>query len=855
MTVVKRQAQSPAGVSSEVEVLKALKSLFEHHKALDEKVREKLRVAVERVSELEEELSKSKDEVVNLRSVAQTQTSIDEPNFIPNGHVKNGEDKKPSRGPSLEDHPDFTEMKSLVEKQSSELLQSRSRISDMNMRLKDLEDSLKAAEKIHHELNEENRKLRDNIRENSAQKEDQEARICTLEKRYLNAQRETTSFHDLVDQLNREIAQKDGQLKVYEENINGLHEKLELTEQRLSQMEFEKKQEALIRETTVDKSPEDSERTMSLEDRIKRLETQLDEKSTELARARQREKMNDEHNQRLSATVDKLLAESNDRLQLHLKERMTALEDKNLLTQELERARKMLEENMIEKEKIAADCSRARAETDSLRNEIHVLKTESLKAAVTASNAATKKRVPQPPPIKAAPRHDWLRLDQSVERSSFDQESEFSHTEDTESVMDSVILSPSGHTDAQALALMLQEQLDAINNEIMLIQEEKQSTEQRAEELESQVGSIDSQMSAIARNRNYDINPITGVSPTGSGRSTPSMARISPSSREYMASLYNNASALYGNMMAGPDPSLEELSHRRRMEDISPRSHMRPMPVATHRRDFVRMEPIYGNSVPPDLLPRSMGASSAMEEIYDQRGSFSTTSSMESLDRRLIGHHPSTQGSHLHYPVYLTQSPLPKKKSSLVSRLFTSKRDKLAKQQQQIYGNFVMESDYVSLPELHGTMTMSPTMASTSSMVGSPSGSGSLLSPGMGGQKSDFDRRTKKKHELLAEAMKAGTPFALWNGPTIVAWLELWVGMPAWYVAACRANVKSGAVMAALSDAEIQREIGISNALHRLKLRLAIQEMVAFTSPSAPKPNQSSLAHGSMNHEWIGNEW
>nr|XP_061807670.1 liprin-alpha-3-like [Nerophis lumbriciformis] len=836
MTVVKRQAQSPAGVSSEVEVLKALKSLFEHHKALDEKVRERLRVALERVSMLEDQLAASSQEVISLRDqIKRRQQGVDggkdgPPQRLPNGPASGLEDSELERQREVE-----------IERQRAELSQLRERLALMCRQVGEIEEQLAAARREVTKSEEANQKLQREVKEALCQREDMEERITTLERRYLSAQREATSLHDIKDKLENELASKESLHRQSEEKNRQLQERLDESKQKLQQTlqraETLPEIEAQLaqRVAALNKA---EERHGNFEERLRQMEAQLEEKNQELQRARQREKMNDEHNKRLSDTVDKLLSESNERLQLHLKERMAALEEKNALSEELANMKKIQDDLLANKEQLLAELERIQLELDQLRGRPGSSYSRSL------PGSASELRYPQGGGslpagytsssggvvVRRTHRGRWGQARDDCNKygdwdtgnmmgPGFDGvEGVCSDDEDDrETLFGSELLSPSGQTDVQTLAIMLQEQLEAINKEIKLIQEEKESTELRAEEIESRVSSVALDAPPIPPSslggrdsvgRGYMTPSITSStlaspSPPSSGHSTPRL----PHSPARETDRQNSKDGEECQALALIDSNPPAVPRALRLDRMT---HTHPGAGLDDHREF-----------------RSLSADGGI------------TASQDSLHKAS------------------------KKKSikSSIGRLFGKK-----------------EKGRIGAPGREST-----SLASTPSDDLGPADPLGLAKLGTGTV--EKDRRSKKKHDLLEEACRQGLPFASWDGPTVVTWLELWVGMPAWYVAACRANVKSGAIMANLSDTEIQREIGISNPLHRLKLRLAIQEMVSLTSPSAPASTRSStsniwmthaemeslaaatkpevkefswdqiLAYGDMNHEWVGNEW
>ncbi|XP_014367422.1 kazrin isoform X7 [Papilio machaon] len=93
----------------------------------------------------------------------------------------------------------------------------------------------------------------------------------------------------------------------------------------------------------------------------------------------------------------------------------------------------------------------------------------------------------------------------------------------------------------------------------------------------------------------------------------------------------------------------------------------------------------------------------------------------------------------------------------------------------------------------------------------------------------------------------AALPLARWRAPAIIAWLELALGMPQ-YAATIADNVKSGKVLLELTDTDLEVGLGITQPMHRKKLRLAIEERRRPDLVRNP-----TIGH--LTHAWVAAEW
>ncbi|XP_067249996.1 kazrin-A isoform X2 [Chanodichthys erythropterus] len=91
-------------------------------------------------------------------------------------------------------------------------------------------------------------------------------------------------------------------------------------------------------------------------------------------------------------------------------------------------------------------------------------------------------------------------------------------------------------------------------------------------------------------------------------------------------------------------------------------------------------------------------------------------------------------------------------------------------------------------------------------------------------------------------------PMSRWRAGTVQAWLEVIMAMPM-YIRACADNVKSGKVLLVLTDEDLEFVLGISNSMHRRKLRLAIEDY-----------RDAESGHGlskaaDLDHHWVAQAW
>uniref|UniRef100_A0A3Q2WBW4 Kazrin, periplakin interacting protein b n=1 Tax=Haplochromis burtoni TaxID=8153 RepID=A0A3Q2WBW4_HAPBU len=101
---------------------------------------------------------------------------------------------------------------------------------------------------------------------------------------------------------------------------------------------------------------------------------------------------------------------------------------------------------------------------------------------------------------------------------------------------------------------------------------------------------------------------------------------------------------------------------------------------------------------------------------------------------------------------------------------------------------------------------------------------------------------------LQQAELTRNTCMSLWRAGAVQAWLEVVMGMPM-YIRACSENVKSGKVLLGLTDDDLELGLGISNPIHRRKIRLAIEDY------RRAEGDQGLSKASEMDHHWVATSW
>ncbi|EDV29378.1 uncharacterized protein TRIADDRAFT_51625 [Trichoplax adhaerens] len=870
-TVVRRHSNSPA-VSSEIEIMKALQTLYQHHKTMDEKLHQKLALATEKANQTDVKLLRARKEIVKLRKCLKEIAKRNGESFEKLINTDNGLNSTSSltNGDVGLSYANL-DLNFDLDKCKNELQEVREERDMLKTKLLTCEQQNTVTQGELFKTDEVIIDLQQKLEETFAQKEDLEVRITTLEDRCCETQRDLDNTTSANQFLSDELTCKEESQKEMEELLHEYKEKYMAKEKELKDTiknaEIIPDLENQLQDTLKELSKA-NENQKAMRNRIVDLETKIQDHEAELLRARKRQKVSEDDNMRLSRTLDKMLSETNQRLQIHLEERMTALETKNGLNQELQRVRELLDERTYEKKMVQLQLERTKRELISAEEKVININIED-RVSPRSTTALTNGR--------DSMSHDDILLSSSLAitgsselsksfgkiddhngRGKLTSEGSSSTTSDKDtgtakSIMENnpkmenninnkllnlKIESPeskemenrsSGSSPLEENELTSQEQeLKDTLDRVKLLQKrvanrcEDQYTIEKASYLplsqriatQMPLARNDDQLLWEAEILTTELERVTRNYQLPSKFQYPTMNELGENCEHFTSSIDNGSDKADSPLPSPPKVSTE-----------------------WHKQDsfLQRLEGNLGSKANSQFTSRDSQASNASTTISDNNSSRPKLNRDDEVD---IGEYTVSGSSEIsedkEYKLNHTES----NSTSSPHSNSIDRKSSIKHGQNRLRNSF---------RKLLGIKPKDDSSSTTDGKISMDSQSTISESQGSTTQ-------AKTKSQLLQEVRSQGVPFDHWDALTVIAWLELWACLPAWFVAMCKNHVQSGADLNEMTSDRLKKDVGITHPLHRLKLMLAVDEIVKVMTPGS-NFLPTSITFGSLNYDWTASEW